>query len=102
MIVLNKLAKKCQENCIRSGRVTGNSNHRAYLVHASVMLHEAFDKTKWASDTLKQWSEYEVSAAEVICWMTAFLERLGCDNIEQLIKDVIEYHQAQPSHDGKA
>lgn len=102
MITLNKLAKTIAATCIKSGRVTVESNHRAYLRQASVRLMGMYDHaTRMPSGKLPQWSEYEVSAAEVICWMTAFLERLGCQSVEQLMRDVIAYRCEHPDRPRK-
>lgn len=89
MITLNRLAKQCLNNAKASGHVNDNSGMRSYLYRASVMVHRAFEDTKWSSGEIARWSEYEISVAHCIVWLVAFLQRLGCRDIEQLLKDVV-------------
>ena len=40
---------------------------------------------------LPKYSEDEELAAEMIIYLVAYLKRFGCEDIEQLIKDKIEF-----------
>ena len=47
--------------------------------------------SKYRSDNLPKYSEDEELAAEMIIYLVAYLKRFGCEDIEQLIKDKIEF-----------
>lgn len=105
MIVLNnKLAKEALANAIKCGRVKQNSNPHAYLLQALIHLNIAFDARKDPSlfvaedSSLDDWSSAEVTVAETINWLIAFLEHHGCASIEQLLKDVSRYRKRHPDY----
>ena len=94
-ITLNKSAIKCEEIAIASGRITPNSSPRPLLYDISRSWRELCDASCFRSDNPGPWSEREDSAAEVIISTITYLQRIGCKNIEQLIKDTIERHARQ-------
>ena len=56
------------------------------------LLRGKFDiASKYRSDNLPKYSEDEELAAEMIIYLVAYLKRFGCEDIEQLIKDKIEF-----------
>lgn len=89
-ITLNKHAIRCEEIAIAGGKITPNSSPRMSLYDISVNWRELADATKFKSLTLPEWTEQEEAAAGVINSALTYLQRIGCKNIEQLLKDFIE------------
>lgn len=103
MIVIdNKLAKDALANAIASGRVTARSNPHAYLIQALINLNFTIDVRKDQTlflpkdFSLDAWSSTEIAAAETVCWMMAFLKRIDCKSVEQLLRDVSDYRKRHP------
>lgn len=92
MIKLNKLAKLCREIAIMRGKITSNSNPRAVLYHISVEWRELYNATKFKSEHLPKWSEQEEEAADIIITCLTYLESIKCENIENLLRDKIEFN----------
>ena len=101
MITLNKLSQKCLENAYASERVTDQSGPRPWLLQAQRCLHDTFGKTVHRDDRLPQHSEYAVGAAETIAWLVAFMRRIGCEDVEQAIRDAIDYRTMRPDYPPK-
>ncbi len=94
-IMLNKYAIQCEEIAIASGKITPNSSARSLLYDISRNWRTLLDATSFSSDNPSPWSEREEAAGEVIISTMAYLQRIGCKNIEQLLKDTIERHARQ-------
>lgn len=94
-ITLNKYAIRCEEIAIASGKITSNSSARLLLYDISRNWRELLDASGFRSDNPGTWSEREESAAEVMISAMTYLQRIGCKNIEQLLKDTIERHERQ-------
>lgn len=92
MITLNKLAKKCLEIAFRRGKVNRYTSGKAYMCHISTEWRELVASTSYKSEHLPQYSEHEEEAADVIICTLTYLERIGCKDIEQLIRDKIEFN----------
>ncbi len=104
IVINNKLAKEAMSNAIASGRVGSASAPQAYLLQALVHLNFAFEVRKDQGlvipkdRTLDEWSSTEIAVADTINWLVAFLEKLNCDDIEQLLKDVSSYRSRYPDY----
>lgn len=91
-ITLNKFAVKCEEQAITKGKITRNSSAQPLLYDISRNWRLLLEATKYKSSDAGKWSEKEEAACEVIISALAYLKRIGCDNIEQLLKDTMERH----------
>lgn len=94
-ITLNKYAILCEEIAIAGGKITSNSSAQPLLYDISRNWRTLLEATSFQSDNPGPWSEKEESAAEVIISAVTYLQRIGCVNIEQLLKDTIERHARQ-------
>jgi hypothetical protein len=89
-ITLNKLAKKCEEIAIDSGKITPLSSPTVSLYDISAEWRSLVDASKYRSANIPEWSEREEEAAGVIIATITYLKRIGCEDIERLIKDKLE------------
>ena len=92
-ITLNKLAKQCEKIALEQGIITEQSSPQVLLYDISRHWRELLDATNFASLTLVGWNEKEDVAAELIVSAVTYLQRIGCTNIERLIKQKIEQLQ---------
>lgn len=93
-ITLNKYAVQCEEIAIANGKITPKSSSRPLLYEISRNWRKLLDATTFPGETEK-WSEKEEAASEVILSALAYLQRIGCKNIEQLLRDTIERQARQ-------
>lgn len=93
-ITLNKYAVRCEQLAIAEGKITSTSSAQPLLYDISRNWRALLDATNFRSLSLDTWSEKEEMAGEVMVSTLAYLQRIGCSNIEQLLKDVLE-RQAQ-------
>lgn len=93
-ITLNKCAIRCEEIAIAGGKITNNSSARPLLYDISRNWRTLLDATNFKSG-LGEWSEKEAAAGEVLISTLTYLQRIGCKNIEKLLKDIIERHARQ-------
>ena len=82
MITLNKLAVKCLRTAIKRGKIGKHSSAKAIIVAISAEWRELCNK----------YSEQEEEAADVIIASLTYLQKIGCKDIEQLIKDKINFN----------
>lgn len=94
-ITLNKSAIRCEEIAIASGKIMPNSSARPLLYIMSRQWRELLDASGFISANPGPWSEREEAAIEIIISAMTYLQRIGCRNIEQLLKDTIERHSRQ-------
>lgn len=94
-ITLNKYAVICEEIAIAGGKISPNSSAAPLLYDISRHWRELLEATNFQSLGDGQWSEKEELASEVIISAITYLRRIGCKNIEQLLKDTIERHARQ-------
>lgn len=94
-ITLNKYAIRCEKIAIAGGKITPNSSAQPLLYDISRNWRKLLDATNFKSDNPGDWSEKEESASEVIVSTLTYLQRIGCKDIEQLLKDTIERHTRQ-------
>lgn len=93
MITLNKLAEKCYQIALRRGKINIYTSRRAIINAISTEWRELSGAAKERSNHLPKYSEQEEEAADVIITTMTFLQKIGCSDIEQLIKDKIDYNE---------
>lgn len=96
MITLNKLAAKCYDIAIRRGKIGRHSSGYAIIIAISAEWRSLCKATKFRSERMPKYSEQEESAADVIITTLTYLKRIGCEDIEQLIKEKIKYNDSIP------
>ncbi|MCM1141765.1 MAG: hypothetical protein NC453_24610 [Muribaculum sp.] len=94
-ITLNKQAIRCEEIALAGGKITPLSSPRTSLYDISREWRKLLDSTSFPSQNLPKWSEKEEAAAEVLIATLTYLQRIGCKNIEQLLRDAIERQARQ-------
>ncbi len=93
MITLNKLAQKCREIALRRHKITRDSSHKGLAIGISAEWRELMEATDHPSVHVKGWTEREEEAADVIIAAVTYLQSIGCNDIEQLIKDKIAFNE---------
>lgn len=92
-ITLNKYAIQCEQMAIDSGKITVLSSARVHVYDISRSWRNLVDADKSPSETLPGWSEREKEAADVIKAALTYLQRIGCKNIEQLLKENLSINE---------
>lgn len=85
-ITLKKMAVKCEEMALMTGKITPESSPTVSLYDISTSWRSLCDATKFKSVNIPEWSEQEEDAAGVIIATITYLQRIGCSDIERLIK----------------
>lgn len=95
-ITLNKYAAKCERMAITSGEITSDSSPRTLLYSISRNWRVLLDIA--GQDTAKRgmWTAKEEAAGEVIVSTLTYLRRIGCNDVERLLKDIIERNSRSP------
>lgn len=93
MITLNKLAVKCFEIAMRRGKINKFTSGKAIILAISSEWRELLGATKFKSEHLPHYSEQEEEAADIIITTLTYLHRIGCEDVEQLIKDKISFNE---------
>lgn len=94
-ITLNKYAARCEQIAIAGGKITPTSSAQLLLYDISRNWRKLLDATNFAESCASDWSEKEEAACEVIISAITYLQRIGCRNIEQLLRDTVEQHARQ-------
>lgn len=94
-ITLNKHAIQCEQIALAGGIITPLSSPRASIYDISRCWRRLLDATGFPSGNMPGWNEKEEAAAEVIIATLIYLQRIGCSNIEQLLREAIERHARQ-------
>lgn len=94
-ITLNKQALRCVELAIARGKITSESPPRCSIYDISRCWRKLLNATCTPDMDMPQWSEKETAAAEVLIATLTYLHRIGCRNIEQLLRDTINLHARQ-------
>ena len=89
MITLNRFAQRCLNIMRKRFKMNEHSSRKAFSIRIEVVWRKFDIASKYRSDNLPKYSE-DV-AAEMIIYLVAYLKRFGCEDIEQLIKDKIEF-----------
>lgn len=88
-ITLNKLAVQCEEIAMDGGCLTPLSSPRPLLYDISRNWRCLLDATSFHGAS-SNWSEKEEAAADVLIATLVYLRRIGCVNIEKLLRDTVE------------
>ena len=72
-------------------KMNEHSSRKAFSIRIEAVWRKFDIASKYGSDNLPKYSEDEELAAEMIIYLVAYLKRFGCEDIEQLIKDKIEF-----------
>lgn len=92
MITLNKLAVKCLRIAIRKGKIGKNSSPWAIITAISAEWRELCNASEYRSLHIPKYSEQEEEAADIIIASLTYLQKIGCRDIEQLIRDKINFN----------
>ena len=91
MITLNRFAQRCLNIMRKRFKMNEHSSRKAFSIRIEAVWRKFDIASKYRSDNLPKYSEDEELAAEMIIYLVAYLKRFGCEDIEQLIKDKIEF-----------
>ena len=91
MITLNRFAQRCLNIMRKRFKMNEHSSRKAFSIIIEAVWRKFDIASKYRSDNLPKYSEDEELAAEMIIYLVAYLKRFGCEDIEQLIKDKIEF-----------
>lgn len=94
-IPLKKFAEQCEEVAIANGKITPSSSPNMSMYDISREWRALCKTTSFKSLNLPNWSEKEEGAAEVIIAALTYLERIGCKDIEKLLRDTLEHHRQE-------
>ena len=83
MITLNRFAQRCLNIMRKRFKMNEHSSRKAFSIRIEAVWRKF--------DIASKYSEDEELAAEMIIYLVAYLKRFGCEDIEQLIKDKIEF-----------
>lgn len=90
MITLNKFAQKCLDMMMDKFNMNNHTSRKGYSIRIGSLWRSFDSSSKYRDEEFPHYSEDEVWAAKIIIYLVAYLKRFGCQDIEQLIKDVIE------------
>lgn len=88
---INKYAAQCEEAMLAGGRITTESSARPLLYDISRHWRRLLKATGHISDNLSNWSEREEVASEILITALAYLNRIGCKDIEDLLIDKLNH-----------
>lgn len=94
-IPLKKFAEQCEEVAFAKGKITPLSAPIISLHDISREWRNLCNATSFKSENLPDFSEKEEGAAEVIIAALTYLQRIGCKDIEKLLRDTLERHRRQ-------
>ena len=94
-IPLKKFAMQCEEVAIANGTITPLSSPTTSLYDISRHWRELCDATSLKSMNLDGWNEKEEGAADVIIAALTYLQRIGCKDIEKLLREALEQKRRQ-------
>lgn len=94
-IPLNKSAIRCEKIALANGHIGPGSSATPLLYDISRNWRKLRTASCFQSDNPGPWSEREEAAGEVIISAVTYLRRIGCKDIEQLLRDTIERHARQ-------
>lgn len=90
MIKLNKLAAQCLKTFLRKGVINQSSSSKVLVAIISADWRRLWGATKHKSESNPHYSEREDAAADVIISAVTYLQYIGCDSIEDLLRQKIE------------
>ncbi len=89
-ITLNKNAALCEKMALADDKISPTSSSRVSLYDISVKWRKLHAATVFRQEDMPWWSEKEVAAAEIMLATMIYLRRIGCRDIEQLLRDTIQ------------
>lgn len=92
---LRTFAEQCEEVALANGKITELSSPSVSLHDISREWRALCKATAFKSENLPDWSEKEEGAAEVIIAALTYLQRIGCKDIETLLRATLELHRRQ-------
>lgn len=95
MITLNRFAQRCLNIMMKRFRMNEHSSRKAFSIRIEAVWRRFDIASKYRSDNLPKYSEDEELAAEMIIYLVAYLKRFDCKDIEQLIRDKIEFNDGK-------
>lgn len=94
-IPLKKFAQQCEKAAIANGRITPASSPAVSLYGISRQWRALCNATDFRDLELRDRSEKEKCAAEVIIAALTYLQRIGCNGMEGLLRDTLELQARQ-------
>lgn len=94
-IPLKNFAKQCEDVALASGKITPASSPSVALYDISREWRKLHKATSFKSLNIPGRNEKEECAAEVIIAAMTYLRRIGCNDIENLLRDTLEQHRRQ-------
>lgn len=91
-IELNAQAALCEKIALAGGSITSLSSSRTSLYDISRQWRKLLEATNFKSENLPGWSEKEELAAETMIATLTYLQRIGCKDIERLLRAAIRRH----------
>ncbi len=86
---------QCEEVAIAKGEITPLSSPSVSLYDISRKWRDLCDSTAFKSLSFDGWSEKEKGAADVVISALTYLQRIGCKDIEKLLRDALEQQRRQ-------
>lgn len=86
---LNHEAIRCEENALAGGKITSMSSPQSSLYDISRCWRKLLTATDFNSGSIPQWNEREDACAELMMATLTYLRRIGCKDIEKLLRDAI-------------
>ena len=87
-IALNRLSAVCEEIAKAEGKLSRDSSSRALVYEMSRNWRILCDSTRQIRAG-QQWSDREKAASALLITVLGYLHRIGCRDIERLVKDSI-------------
>lgn len=94
-IPLKRFAAQCEEVAIANGKITQMSSPSVSMYEISRQWRLLHMASTFKSSNLPDWSEKEEGASEVIIAALTYLQRIGCKDIERLLRETLVHHRRQ-------
>lgn len=94
-IPLKKFAIQCEEAAMANGNMSASSSPAVSLHDISRSWRKLCNCTSFKSSEIPEWNEREVGAADVVIAALVYLHRIGCKDMEKLLRDTLEHHRRQ-------
>lgn len=78
-----------------NGKLTPLSSPSVSLLEISRLWRILCRATTYPNHDTQGWSEKEVATADVVIAALTHLQRIGCTDIEKLLRDTLERHRRQ-------
>jgi hypothetical protein len=94
-IRLNKQAIQCEQIALAGGKITNQSSPQISLYDISKQWRELLEATNFQCSDMPKWNKKEAAAARVLIATLTYLKRIGCEDIEKLLRDAIGHQFRQ-------